>query len=148
MSDDSHFVEGLKRTGGKKFTSLFGFLFLTTIGNDMKPAFVLFMMSSMFIGCIADYNTNEDYSIVNRSNQKITLVPAMPMTGAGYKFDSVSLSPYEIFEMHLSEPGGSPFPLHNTKKIALYFDDTIRVDIYRDSVSKIPSGNILMQAHW
>lgn len=114
----------------------------------MKPVFVLCIMASIFIGCIKDYNTNEDYIIVNRSNQKITIVPAIPITGSGYILDSVILSPDEIFIMHLSEPGGSPFPLHNTKNLALYFDDTIRVDIYRDSVSKIPSGNILKQAHW
>ncbi len=109
---------------------------------------VLLFFSLISFGCLTDYNTDTYFKIINHSGQKIGLVPAKPVINSRFKFDSIVLLPDSTFTMHYMETGGSPFPLHNLKSMSIWFNDTILIINYMDSLSKLPSGNILRIKDW
>ncbi|MBN2746932.1 MAG: hypothetical protein JXR34_09410 [Bacteroidales bacterium] len=112
----------------------------------------LFLIVSIFIiySCEeteVDKSTIEKFIISNNSLQNVTIVPENPIIN-NYIFDSVSIKNNESYTMVCSEPGGCNFPLASTKSIIIYFNDSIKYVCHFDSLSILPSGNILKLKDW
>lgn len=114
----------------------------------MRILYYIFLSLIFLSACIKDMNTNENYIITNNSNHKLTIVPKQAIINSKYRLDSIIILKHIDYEIKLSEPGGGPFPFHSTSILTIYFDDTLFYINYRDSLSKVPSGNLLHLEDW
>jgi len=104
----------------------------------------------VFIGstysCIKeDTDTISNFNIVNQTEYKLTIVT---FSNADVLYDSLIINSKNTYNIHESYVEGIRFQLGEMKKATIYFDDSILVVNYRDSIPILPSGNILKLEDW
>ena len=105
----------------------------------------------VFIGstysCImkGDPSTVSNFNIVNQTEHKLTLVT---FSNADVLYDSLIIISKNTYLIKKVNQSGVDFQLGDMKRGLVYFDDTILYINYRDSLSDLPSGNILKLGDW
>jgi|APCry4251928276_1046603.scaffolds.fasta_scaffold184753_2 hypothetical protein len=112
----------------------------------MKKIFVLISITSLFFACIKeDPITISNFSIFNQSTNKITVIS---YSNKNVMYDSMLIKPNENFVISENLEEGLRFQLGEMNRAIILFNDTVFYTVYRDSLSKLPSGNILKLEDW
>jgi hypothetical protein len=112
----------------------------------MKKIFVLISITSLFFACIKeDPITISNFTILNQSTNKITVTT---YSNKNVMYDSIVLLSGSDFIIHKTNIAGIDFQLGDMNRAIILFNDSIFHTVYRDSLSKLPSGNILKLKDW
>lgn len=112
----------------------------------MKKIFVLISITSLFFACIKeDPITISNFTILNQSTNKITVTT---YSNKNVMYDSMFIKPNENFVISENLEEGLRFQLGEMNRAIILFNDSIFYTVYRDSLSKLPSGNILKLEDW
>lgn len=112
----------------------------------MKKIFVLISITSLFFACIKeDPITISNFTILNQSTNKITVTT---YSNKNVMYDSMLIKPNENFVISENLEEGLRFQLGEMNRAIILFNDSIFYTVYRDSLSKLPSGNILKLEDW
>lgn len=112
----------------------------------MKKIFLLISITILFFACIKeDPITISNFTILNQSTNKITVTT---YSNKNVMYDSMLIKPNENFVISENLEEGLRFQLGEMNRAIILFNDSIFYTVYRDSLSKLPSGNILKLEDW
>ena len=112
----------------------------------MKKIFVLISLTSLFFACIKEEPiTISNFTILNQSTNKITVTT---YSNRNVMYDSIILLSGSDFIIHKTNIAGMDFQLGDMNRAIILFNDTVFYTVYRDSISKLPSGNLLKLEDW
>jgi hypothetical protein len=112
----------------------------------MKKIIFYTILLTIMSGCIKeDKMVNSYFNITNHSDVNIALVP---YSSLNIIYDSILIKPNENFVISEQLEEGLRFQLGEMNRAIIIFNDSIFYTVYRDSLSKLPSGNILKLEDW
>ena len=112
----------------------------------MKKIFLFIILAIFFYACIKeDPITISNFTILNQSKNKITVTT---YSNKNVMYDSIILLSGSDFSIHKTNVAGVDFQLGDMNRAIITFNDSIFYTVYRDSLSKLPSGNILKLEDW
>ena len=112
----------------------------------MKKIIFYTILLTIMSGCIKeDKFVHSYFNITNLSDINIAIVP---YSSLNIIYDSILIKPNENFVISEHLMKGLRFQLGEMNRALVYFNDTVLYINYRDSLSVLPSGNILKLEDW